>query len=38
VVAAGLLAAVMAISITKNVPVNRFVSRLDPGRYPGCPR
>lgn len=34
VVAAGLLAAVMAISITKNVPVNRFVSRLDPGHQP----
>ncbi|MFY1699371.1 MULTISPECIES: DUF1772 domain-containing protein [unclassified Solwaraspora] len=34
VVAAALLATVMAISIVKNVPVNRYVSRLDPGRQP----
>jgi uncharacterized membrane protein len=32
--AAILLATVMAISITKNVPVNRFVSGLDPERQP----
>jgi uncharacterized membrane protein len=33
-VAAGLLAAVMTISITRNVPVNRFVSGLDPDVRP----
>ena len=33
-VAAALLLAVMAISITKNVPVNRFVSGLDPAAPP----
>jgi uncharacterized membrane protein len=32
--AAVLLAVVMTISITKNVPVNRFVSGLDPDRQP----
>jgi len=32
--AAALLATVMAISITKNVPVNRYVSGLDPDRPP----
>jgi uncharacterized membrane protein len=35
VVAAVLLATVVTISITKNVPVNRFVSGLDPGEQPG---
>jgi uncharacterized membrane protein len=34
VVAAVLLAAVVTISITKNVPVNRFVSGLDPHHQP----
>jgi len=33
-IAAILLATVMTISITKNVPVNRFVSNLDPDRQP----
>jgi len=33
-VAAALLAGVMAISVTKNVPVNRFVGGLDPARPP----
>lgn len=32
--AAVILAVVMAISITRNVPVNRFVSSLDPGQQP----
>ncbi|WP_067499169.1 DUF1772 domain-containing protein [Actinoplanes sp. TFC3] len=32
--AAALLATVMAISITRNVPVNKFVSRLDPDDEP----
>jgi uncharacterized membrane protein len=32
--AAALLAVVMAISVTRNVPVNRFVSGLDPAREP----
>jgi uncharacterized membrane protein len=32
--AAVLLGTVMAISITKNIPVNRFVSGLDPDRQP----
>jgi uncharacterized membrane protein len=32
--AAALLAGVLAISVIKNVPVNRFVSRLDPARPP----
>ncbi len=35
VVVAALLATVMTISITRNVPVNKFVSRLDPGVEPG---
>lgn len=34
IVAAALLASVMAISITRNVPVNRFVSGLDPDAQP----
>jgi uncharacterized membrane protein len=34
IAAAVLLAAVMIISITRNVPVNRLVSRLDPARPP----
>jgi uncharacterized membrane protein len=34
VVAAALLAAVMAVSVTKNVPVNRLVSTLDADRQP----
>lgn len=34
VVAAALLATVMAISITRNVPVNKFVSGLDPEAEP----
>lgn len=34
VLAAVLLLVVMAISITKNVPVNRYVSRLDPDAPP----
>jgi uncharacterized membrane protein len=34
VVAAALLATVMAISITRNVPVNKYVFRLDPDRQP----
>jgi uncharacterized membrane protein len=33
-VAAALLASVMAVSITKNVPVNRYVMSLDPQRQP----
>jgi uncharacterized membrane protein len=33
-VAAVLLACVMGISVTKNVPVNRFVTTLDPAREP----
>jgi uncharacterized membrane protein len=32
--AAALLAVVMAISITRNVPVNKYVSRLDPAQEP----
>lgn len=34
-VAAGLLAVVITISVSKNVPVNRYVSSLDPDRQPG---
>jgi uncharacterized membrane protein len=34
ILAAALLACVMAISITKNVPVNRYVGRLDPASQP----
>ncbi len=34
IVAAALLATVMTISITRNVPVNKFVSRLDPDAEP----
>lgn len=30
-----LLVAVMAISVTKNVPINRYVKALDPDRRPG---
>ncbi|WP_306212595.1 DUF1772 domain-containing protein [Actinoplanes sp. RD1] len=33
-VAAGLLAVVMAISVVKNVPVNRYVMALDPRQQP----
>jgi uncharacterized membrane protein len=39
VAAAVLLAVVMTISVTRNVPVNRFVAGLDPGHEPdGWPR
>jgi uncharacterized membrane protein len=34
--AAALIASVMAVSVAKNVPVNRYVMRLDPEREPAA--